>query len=104
MGVWGVFPSLPSFPLVAANHTVGELATQLVVSIDARGIGKRMAPLEESTKGPARRFPMAATHKASLICLMNRSSRGDPCKASGLHARSCGWPDPWRIHNTLVGI
>jgi hypothetical protein len=44
MGVWGVFPSLLSFPLTAANHTVGELSTQFVASIAAKGFDNRMAP------------------------------------------------------------
>jgi len=44
MGVWGVFPSLLSSPLAAANHTVGEFGTQFVVSIAAKGIDNRKAP------------------------------------------------------------
>jgi hypothetical protein len=44
MGVWGVFPSLLLSPVTAANHTVGELGTQFVVSIAAKGFDNRMAP------------------------------------------------------------
>src|SRR5204862_184711 len=78
MGLWGVFPSLLSLPLVAANHTVGELATQLVVSIAANGIGNRMAPREVPRKGPVSIFPRAIRHETTLSRFMNRSSRGDP--------------------------
>src|SRR5438874_7419437 len=75
MGLWGVFPSLLSLPLVAANHTVGELATQLVVSIAANGIGNRMAPREVPRKGPVSIFPRAIRHETTLSSFMNRSSR-----------------------------